>query len=238
MSEVLARLVRPGDTVLDGGMNIGYMTLLAAALAGPSGRVLAFEPHPGLFREASANVERARGGFQLAPVDLRQVALGEREGTATLVLPDEFGANDGTARVPAEGDDADGPRIAVAMGTLDEAMAGRSAALLKLDVEGYEAQVLRGATRTLAERRIRHIVFEDHEGPGSEVIGILEGFGCEVFALGWSVAGPEISPVRGGSLAKRYEAASYLATFDPAGAVQACAPRGWRVLDGHLAIRR
>ncbi len=46
MSEVLARLIDPGDTVVDAGANVGYMTVLAAAAAGPTGRVVAFEPHP------------------------------------------------------------------------------------------------------------------------------------------------------------------------------------------------
>lgn len=41
-----ARLVRRGDVVLDIGANVGFYTLLAARLAGPHGRVLAFEPLP------------------------------------------------------------------------------------------------------------------------------------------------------------------------------------------------
>ena len=49
VSELLARLIDPGDIVVDAGANVGYMTVLAATAAGRSGRVLAFEPHPELF---------------------------------------------------------------------------------------------------------------------------------------------------------------------------------------------
>src|SRR5438876_809414 len=48
VSEVLARLIKPGDTVIDAGANIGYMTMLASFAAGPNGKVLSFEPHPDL----------------------------------------------------------------------------------------------------------------------------------------------------------------------------------------------
>ena len=56
VSEILARVVRPGDTVVDAGANVGYMTLLTAIAAGPSGKVMAWEPHPELFGVLKRNV--------------------------------------------------------------------------------------------------------------------------------------------------------------------------------------
>src|SRR5207249_9878145 len=73
VSEVLARLIRPGDTVIDAGANIGYMTLLAAVAAGPSGTVLSFEPHPELFGVLRDNIHEARARLPLAHTELHNV---------------------------------------------------------------------------------------------------------------------------------------------------------------------
>src|SRR5512138_2207904 len=60
VSEAMARLISPGDTVIDAGANVGYMTVLAAMAAGAKGRVLAFEPHSELFAILQANIAAAR----------------------------------------------------------------------------------------------------------------------------------------------------------------------------------
>ena len=58
VSEALWRLLDPGALALDVGANIGFMTNLMAWRSGPCGRVLAFEPHPEVFRSLAENVER------------------------------------------------------------------------------------------------------------------------------------------------------------------------------------
>src|SRR6059058_5875426 len=58
VSETLYRLLDPGELAVDAGANIGQMTSLLAARAGAAGRVLAFEPHPDVFKELSVNVSR------------------------------------------------------------------------------------------------------------------------------------------------------------------------------------
>ena len=55
-SEALWRLLDPGETAVDIGANIGYMTGLMARRAGPRGRVIALEPHPDIFAELQRNV--------------------------------------------------------------------------------------------------------------------------------------------------------------------------------------
>jgi FkbM family methyltransferase len=236
VSEALARLISPGDTVVDAGANVGYMTVLASVAAGPGGRVLAFEPHPALFAVAQRNVQAAAARTRVADTKLFQVALSDQTGAGALEIPQDFDANDGTARisaVPAAG----ATTVPVALETLDHALGATMVAVLKLDVEGFEPHVLRGAARTLAERRIRHIVFEDHDIASSEVVRLLRQAGYQLFSLGWFMRGLQVQAVEVGSLATRYEAPSFIATLEPGEVVARCRPAGWRVLRNRLGLR-
>jgi FkbM family methyltransferase len=229
LSEALARLISPGDTVVDAGAHIGYMTVLASVAAGPSGRVLSFEPQPELFAVLQQNVAAVRQQLNGAQVDAHQAALGDQAGTAELRIPAGFALNDGIASIgPARA--SGGAALAVRVLSLDGVLQGASVAVLKLDVEGFEAQVLRGARCALRERRIRHIVFEDHAIAGSEVARILGNAGYRLFSLGWSMRGPEIQPVEKGSLATPYEAPNYIATLCPDEVLEQFRGRGWLVL--------
>lgn len=228
VSEALARLIRPGAAALDAGANVGYMAALMARLVGPGGVVVAFEPHPGLFEVLARNVGPARPGRVL-----RNEALGSEPGTADLIVPES--ANDGVAYLAGVGTPFVSPSgrsdtVSVPVTTVDAAIGSGRVAVMKVDVEGSELAVLRGACAALAERRITHVVFEDHEGPGSPSCELLAGHGYTLFALGYSLMGPVVAPIDAGRLASDHEAPSYLATVDPDGATRACRPRGWRVL--------
>jgi hypothetical protein len=123
-----------------------------------------------------------------------------------------------------------GSTLGITLSTIDEALGGESAAVLKLDVEGHELEALRGAARSLESRRIRHILFEDHGGAGSEVVRLLGAAGYRVFSVGWSMRGPELVPAEESGAGRAWEAPNFLATLDAGFAVQSCAPRGWSVL--------
>ena len=236
VSEVLVRLISRGDTVVDAGANIGYMTVLASMAAGPTGRVLAFEPHPALFAIMQGNVTVVRNQRSTAPAELFEAALGEHAGTAELQLPPDFATNDGVARlgpptVPG------GCSVTVRVETLDRVLGDEPATLLKLDVEGFEYQVLRGAAQMLSKRSLRHIVFEDHAIEGSAVARVLREAGYRIFSLGWTIRGPRVLPVELGSLATDYEAANFVATLEPDELLARCRPRGWLVLSRRGASR-
>lgn len=101
---------------------------------------------------------------------------------------------------------------------------------MKLDVENFERQVLTGGARTLADHRIRHIIFEDHGGETSPTVKDLQEFGYELYSLGWSMTAPQVRPISEGYRATDYESPSYLATLDSKAVFSRCSPRGWRVL--------
>jgi FkbM family methyltransferase len=228
VSEVLARLIRPGDRVVDAGANIGYMTVLAARAAGPQGSVTAFEPHPELFGVLRSNAEEAAKGSSAA-ITLRNVALGETSGRATLVIPDAMSANDGVAHL-GTATNAGVRVIEVELVTLDDELGGESVGVMKIDVEGFETAVLKGSRRALTEHRIREIVFEDHEGPASETCRLLESFGYKIFSTGWTLRGLTLQPASEGRAAADYEAPSFVATLQPNETLERCRASGFRVL--------
>jgi FkbM family methyltransferase len=227
-SEVIARLLHPGDLALDVGANVGFMTVLMGRWAGPDGRVMAFEPHPDLFRLLKENVGLAARSPS-ATVELHNAAVGEVTGQASLVIPPGFETNDGLASLSATPRDSD-TVISVDVVTLDDLLGDRRVSVLKIDVEGHELSVLKGAARLIELHAVRHIVFEEHTGSTSPVCTFLKERGYTLFELGWSLYGPELVGLDGPSITKPYEAPNYLATCDPDDARTLCRSRGWRVL--------
>ena len=132
---------RPGMTALDVGANVGAYALLFGAWAGPGGRVWAFEPAPGAFDGLRRHV--AANGLEDVVTPVR-AAVSDRGGRAALVGADW----QGTSRL---GDDGEGGTMVETV-TVDAfcAREGITPALIKVDVEGWELEVLRGARETIA----------------------------------------------------------------------------------------
>jgi FkbM family methyltransferase len=132
-----AQRVREGQTVVDVGANIGILSLAASWLAGPQGRVIAIEAHPKTYEALLDNL-RLNGITNVESVNL---AVGAAPGSVHFTdrLDDDWNRVDERSGA-----------IEVPMQTLDD-VCGRLERidLLKIDVEGYELQVLRGAAATL-----------------------------------------------------------------------------------------
>ncbi len=228
VSELLYRLLPIGGSAIDVGANIGYMTNLMATRAGKTGTVHAFEPHPVVGQRLRDNVA-ALPKDRTATVQVHPVALSDKPGTAKLVLPENFAGNEGVSYLAS---DASAQGYDVPTMTLDELFPTSHFDMMKMDVEGHEASVLRGATRLLSERAIRHVVFEEHDGPSSEPCKILQAAGYTLFQVGWHLRGLILADLSAPRVCKTYEAASYLATLEPSDAVQAAKPSGWQIF-GH-----
>lgn len=142
-------VLRPGMTFVDAGANLGFYTLLAATLVGPSGAVYSYEPTPETFERLASNV-RLNGRTN---VTLHHAALADRAGIGRLweMRRSNHGMN---TLINGYGDGRDlGP---VTTATIDESLSASGARrvdLMKLDVEGAELAVVRGASRTLADAR-------------------------------------------------------------------------------------
>jgi FkbM family methyltransferase len=183
-------LHRPG-TLVDAGAHEGLITLPLARL--PDSRVLAFEPLPGPFARLEAALRAAFGGAVPPHVALRNAALGDRGGEATLALPVLDGVpQEAWASAAKDYAAFAGPRIGVERLTvpmlrLDD-LGLDDLTALKIDVEGAEYEVLRGARETLLRcRPVLSIEIEERhrEGATWAVPAFLDALGYDVlFELG------------------------------------------------------
>lgn len=161
---LLGGLLRGGDSVIDVGANVGIITANAAQLVGPTGRVIAIEPSP----RCLPDLKLLSGEFR--NVTIVAAALGPREGSVELTgwdNPDHRGL--GTVvvghRAGIMDNWHDGNAVAVPQMRLQDLIdthldADDEIALLKVDVEGYEPDVLAGAPTLFSERRVRSAILE------------------------------------------------------------------------------
>lgn len=149
----LENLPWAGKTVYDVGGYEGIFSLFFARRVGPTGRLITFEPNPANYAAIVANV--ALNGF--AHVDVRPIAVGAAPGTATLVFP-----VDETARGSLLVDIQDQIKqekhidaVDVPIESLDNLVAGGLPRpdFVKIDVEGFELDVLRGMAAVVASYR-------------------------------------------------------------------------------------
>lgn len=151
---ICRRVVRPGDTVLDIGANVGLITNLCARLTGPTGVVHAFEPQPDLTRLIARSLRLNR----LSNVEIHECALGEDDFESVLQVPDD---NRGSASIVR--DQPAARRVPVRVHHASDYLARLHLGplrLVKLDVEGYEAQVLEGAAEFFRSNRPDFILLE------------------------------------------------------------------------------
>lgn len=139
----LATLLHPGDTFLDCGANIGLWTLNAARLVGETGSVLSFEPNPATFAKLKTNIELNAVQSNVSPME---TALGDHEGTVDF-------ACEGEHNISHIADSATPGTRPVRIATLDTLAGTRTIHGMKIDVEGHELAVLRGAEQILSRHK-------------------------------------------------------------------------------------
>jgi len=153
--EILCGLMKAGTVALDVGANVGFYTVpLGCAARIVGARVIAFEPLPANYRRLVQNVEL--NGLK-DTVELHMTGLSAAAGTAELCLREDFegGGEVGNASlIIGDGLDARFGRISVDLTPLDDLwpeLALASLDIVKIDIEGHEADFLRGA-REILER--------------------------------------------------------------------------------------
>ena len=138
-------------TVVDVGANNGFFSLLAAHLVGRNGHVFAFEPS----RSAYARLRRNLDLNGASTVEARHLAIGDRSQMVTLYVMDHNDA--ASSRVPlGKGFDPE----QVNGSTLDRELADATVDVVKIDVEGYEPEVLTGMRHLLQRNPGLRIICE------------------------------------------------------------------------------
>ena len=167
---VVKHLVRAGDCVIDIGANVGTYTLALARMVSPTGCVWSFEPIPETFSILRSNV----ASFRLQNVKAFDVALSSSDGSVIMEIPDWAGGGENyyQSRIVGPSSTQAGlKRVVVTSKQLDEFfmdLAGKRLAFVKIDVEGHEFDVLRGAERVLQHHRPAMLVEASGNPDGSD----------------------------------------------------------------------
>lgn len=187
LARLLMRHLKPGDTFIDVGGHFGYFTLLASRLVGPAGRVVAFEASRNTYAVLVENVR------QQPNVTAYHLALSDQHETISFfefpVLYNEFNSMDVDqfrnekwfAKFPPQ-------RIDVLATRLDDVVErdNLQPAIIKIDVEGAELKVIRGAAGTLRHQRplvvMEYLAPDRHNTAHRQAAALLNELGYASYA--------------------------------------------------------
>jgi len=185
-------LVQPGSLVCDVGANLGWYTVLAARLGA---RVVAAEPDPATFALLEANIELNA----CTDVQAACVALADHAGRALL---DQSDVNQGDHRILGDHRTGRGAAIEVPLQRLDDLVPTARIDVMKIDTQGSEAAILRGAQGAIA-RGVRAIFVEfwpeGLQTTGSapaELLALIDATGLSIFeidATGWTLLRTDVA---------------------------------------------
>jgi FkbM family methyltransferase len=177
-----------GSTVVDIGANVGYFSVLAAALAGEAGAVHAFEPDPSCFVTLKENTNSVR------QVTVWDLALSDQEGFATLYRT-ERDSESGWGSILKPSPDHK-TQIKVRKTILDQWLVDNvvtNVDFVKIDAEGSEYRILQGSEHVLANHGPA-LLFEANEEclardgrEVSDLLSLMTSFGYFV----WRVESPQ-----------------------------------------------
>ncbi len=207
-AEFFRSLLRPGMTVVDIGANVGCYTALAARGVGSSGAVIAFEPDPENFSFLAATVALNN----VKNVILVPRAASDHIGKGTLFLSED---NKGDHQIYDSGEHRN--VHAIQLTTLDAFLGERGIPrvdVVKIDVEGAEASVLRGMTQTMRANPALRMIVEfwpyglrnAHEDPLA-VLRLLRSFGFMLATVdehGTTPIGDDLGAFIAGFSGKKY----------------------------------
>jgi FkbM family methyltransferase len=175
--EVLLKFARGGDTLLDIGANIGYVSACFLSKV-PDSTAIAVEPQPKVVDLLRANLDQFSSRANVVPV-----AISDRDGEGQLQIDR---ANRGASRLTSE-DSPHAAKVNVwSPERLFDTLQPARIDLIKIDVEGHEASVFHGLEPFLAKYRPRLIMFEDHgtqASPDAPIGLLLARIGYLVFGV-------------------------------------------------------
>jgi FkbM family methyltransferase len=174
VQRTLRAIIRPGDVFFDVGANVGFFTILGARLVGESGSVVAFEPEPENVAALRDNV----GLNAFSNVVVVASAVSSSSGVAHLQVPHRA-----TARLlPVDRVDVTASQVVTT--SIDDFVTEHpelKPEVVKIDVEGHEAEVIRGMRETLA--RLRPIVLCELHRTNLEVAAAFDEAGYRTTVL-------------------------------------------------------
>jgi FkbM family methyltransferase len=172
-TEMLLKLAKPGDRLLDIGANVGYVSACFLNSITDSS-VVAVEPQ----RDIASLLKKNLAQFG-SRSEILAVAISDNDGTGLMEIDT---GNRGASHIASK---PNGNTIEVELWSGDRLFNGRQFDIIKIDAEGHEARILKACRSAIREQSPRAILFEDHThsaAPDGEI-------GSEFGALGYSVWG-------------------------------------------------
>ncbi len=151
--EFMYQYVEPSDTIIDIGAHIGSETILLASKLGKKGKIFSFEPTPSTFAELQQNISINTFSSQ---VYLEQLVVSRSNSIAKFYLGE-------TSETNSLGEDPNAKSITLQCVTLDRYALKKHIKhinLLKVDVEGFESDIMQGARKLLQNHQIDCMVIE------------------------------------------------------------------------------
>ena len=191
---LMTKVLKRGDRFIDGGANVGFFSLYAAKLVGPTGRVLAVEPE-------KRNLERLERNIAINALDNIEIverALADTTAENTFLRLSEDNGMHSLLAVP---DRATGKEQQATTIRLDTLLTGLPVRLIKLDVEGAEVAALKGGATYVRPHSTPFVVCEMNEeallnaGTSSpEMRRLMQVRGYDAFVIHQSGALPTLVP--------------------------------------------
>lgn len=151
--DIIERYLPDGGVFVDVGANIGLMSIVAALKAGENGKVIAFEPHSDTREIARHNIDI--NNFQNI-VTIEPKAAGSEKGKKPLF--DNWDVNRGAASL-IKSDNAEKSEV-IEITTLDEEIGQSRVDIIKIDIEGFELEALKGAVEILQRKKPPVLIVE------------------------------------------------------------------------------
>lgn len=191
-TKLFRELIKPGDLVIDAGANFGHYALSASNIVGPKGQVIAFEPHPATFDQLQANCDL----LPTSNVVAVQAGLGSEDGAQEFYT--DSANPGGHSYLPwnlrSEADESSSVRVYSLDSYLATGEYPGAVSVIKIDVQGFEANVLKGAAGTIDRDRpavFCEITPQALDRAGSSVDEVLEFFRDRGYSMKILIDGSE-----------------------------------------------
>jgi FkbM family methyltransferase len=171
-AQLYRKLIKPGDTVVEVGANIGALTLALADIVGSEGKVIAFEPQPENF---ALLVQNTKDNAFEGIVTAYSIGAGCAVSTARIpALTEVANHNYGGVEIGTG-------MLGVSVQPLDSRLTEVSPDFIKIDVEGMEADVLRGAIETIKKHRPLLYIENDRKDKSDELMRLIASLDYRMF---------------------------------------------------------
>ena len=221
--KVVEKYLRPGGTFVDVGANVGLFSLLAARIVGPTGKVIAIEPAPATAAALRATIS-ANGIEDIVAV--KELAAGAEQGLSTLAV-----SHNSTKSSLIPFDTAANTTVA-SVAPLDTILGGLVPDMVKIDVEGWEPQVVEGM-KAILRANPDIILIMDFEPAHIRSTGLsAAGWVDRLFAAGLQIfeideRSGELTPLRTRGLEEIVSLNVVIARNDPSRRNVESATEGW-----------